>query len=278
MTQKQLINIETFVIGTDPEAFLRNKKTGEIVSAIGLIPGSKHDPFDLSDKLGKGFNIQTDNVMVEWCVPPTNNPHDLHRNIKKCVEYTNSIIPYDLEVVIQPSAYLDEKYLDNEQARTFGCDPSFNAWTYQINPSPNNKTNLRTAGGHIHIGYDNPDNDVSIELIKALDLFLNIPSLILDQDNERKKMYGKAGEFRLKPYGVEFRGLSNYWINDINLIKFIFQGIKRAIEFVNNKSILNDEDQIRIQLAINNNDKKEAYDLINKFEIDQILEVYYNID
>lgn len=273
-----MINKKTILIGSDPEAFIRMKDTLEIVSAIGLIPGSKDEPFDLTKEIGKGFNIQTDNVMVEWCVPPVNNPNALYRNIQKCIDYTNSVLPSDLEVVVQASAYLDERFLNNKQAKTFGCDPSFNAWTYLMNSAPDNKTNLRTAGGHIHIGYDNPDDNISIELIRSLDLFLNIPSLILDSDNERKKMYGKAGEFRLKNYGVEFRGLSNYWINDLDIVKLIFCGIEKAVDFVNSKSVISDEDQLKIQTTINNNDKIKAYELIDKYELDQILAHYYTID
>jgi len=275
---KNKIDKNKILIGSDPEAFIRIKDTLEIVSAIGLIPGSKKEPFSLHKEIGHGYNIQTDNVMVEWCVPPCQNASELYNSIKKCINYTNSVLPSNLEVVVQASAFLDDKYLDNKQAQTFGCEPSFNAWTYQMNDAPSNKTNLRTAGGHIHIGYENPDDNTSIELIKMLDLCLNIPSLILDQDNERKKMYGKAGEFRLKNYGVEFRGLSNFWINDIDLVKLIFNGVHKAIDFINNDLVLEDEDQIKIQMAINNNDKKEAYYLINKFELDQVLSAYYIID
>lgn len=272
------INKKTILIGSDPEAFLRNRLTKEVVSAIGLISGSKYEPVSIEHELGKGFFIQTDNVMVEWCVPTCNAPRELYNNIQKCIKYTESIIPAELEVSLQASAILDEKYLKTKEAKTFGCEPSYNAWTYRVNHPPSNRTNLRTAGGHIHIGYDNPNDDTSISLIKALDLYLNIPSLIMDTDTERKKMYGKAGEFRIKSYGLEYRGLSNYWANSIKFCNFIFAGINKAIDFVNNERELSDEDQLLIQETINNNNKITAYELINKFDLDQVLSEVYIID
>jgi len=275
---KQNINKQLITIGSDPEAFLRNRETKEIVSAIGLIPGSKYEPVSLHKEIGQGFFIQTDNVMVEWCVPACNTAKELYDNIQKCIKYTNDIIPAELEVVLQPSAILDSKYLEDDQAKTFGCEPSYNAWTYQMNKAPSNKTNLRTCGGHIHIGYENPNDDTSINLIRALDLYLNIPSLILDSDKDRKKMYGKAGEFRIKDYGVEYRGLSNYWANTLSLTKFIFAGIDKAVDFINSGKELNDEDQFVIQETINNNDKVIAHKLITKFQLDQVLSEVYTID
>lgn len=262
--------IQNITIGSDPEAFLVNKSTGEVVSAIDLIPGSKEEPSPMIG-LPDGFNIQTDNVMVEWCVPAVTTAEELYNNIQKCIAYTNGIIPSELEVLVVPSAYLDSKYLKSKKATTFGCEPSFNAWTYTTNDAPSNKTNLRTAGGHIHIGYDNPNEDVSIDIVRTLDLFLNVPSLILDKDTERKKMYGKAGEFRFKSYGVEFRGLSNYWIANLEYTKFVFEAIKRATTFINNGEKISDENQFYIQEAINTNNKELAHKLINEYQLDLVL-------
>ena len=45
-----------------------------------------------------------------------------------------------------------------------------------------------------------------------LDVYLGLDSLTYDKDVERRELYGKAGAFRPKEYGVEYRVLSNAWL------------------------------------------------------------------
>ena len=54
---------------------------------------------------------------------------------------------------------------------------------------------------HIHIGYDAPEIDRSLRLITYLDAYLGLPSILIDKDTERRKLYGQAGCFRLTRYG-----------------------------------------------------------------------------
>ena len=147
------------------------------------------------------------------------------------------------------------------------CDPDFNVYTLNQNPAPNAATNLRTAGGHIHVGYENPGWEMSVKIIQAMDLFLAIPSLILDTDTQRRKMYGKAGAFREKEYGCEYRTLSNFWIKSEESVKWAFNQTMRAVDFAFNEDYLDDETQMNLQLAINNQDLDLACKIAKKFNI-----------
>ena len=72
----------------------------------------------------------------------------------------------------------------------------------KANPKPKGtSTNLRSAGFHIHVGYENPDVDTSLSLVRYMDVFLGIPSVVKDKDKKRRSLYGKAGCFRLTDYG-----------------------------------------------------------------------------
>lgn len=256
--------IENLKVGTDPEVFVVDKLTREVMSAINLIPGSKDEPFPVSDK---GHAIQTDNVMAEFCVPPSESPEELYLNIKFCLTMIDSMLPSTMETAILASAMLDKKYLDNEQAMTFGCDPDYNAYSLNQNQAPDNQTSLRTAGGHIHIGYDNPNFQDNIKIIKAMDLFLGLPSLVLDPDTDRRDMYGKAGAFRIKSYGVEYRALSNFWIQSEDSVRWMYQQVRQVIKFVNEEHILSDTEEVDLQLAINNKDLELACKLMKKYNI-----------
>ena len=57
-----------YTIGSDPELFLFNTKTGKIVSAIDKIPGYKFCPY--TEGLPEGFGLQTDNILAEFNIPP----------------------------------------------------------------------------------------------------------------------------------------------------------------------------------------------------------------
>ena len=265
--------IKLNLLGSDPEVFLAERETGRVVSAIPYVMGDKYNPYQIP-RLPEGCMIQTDNVMVEYCLPPTLNPIEFYNNFRACVEWTESIIPAELQVVIKASARLDEEFLQDPQAKRFGCEPDFNAWLEGTrNQSPSNKTNLRTAGGHLHVSYEEPDYEDRLDLIKSLDIFLGIPSIILDPDKERKKMYGKAGAMRFKSWGVEYRSLSNFWLGSLELVQSAFKGVEMAVEFYNSGKIakLTDEDQLSIQTCINTGDEALALQLVHKYQLESIL-------
>jgi len=266
--------LETVLIGTDPEVFVVNRQTRQVLSAIGLIPGTKDRPFDISDT---GHAIQTDNVMAEFCVPPSNNPSKLYADIRQCIDFINGLLPAHAECNVQASAFLDPLFLRNRQAKTFGCDPDFNVYSLSQNDAPKSNTNLRTAGGHIHIGYENPDQKTNMKIIQAMDLFLGIPSILLDKDTERRKMYGKAGCFREKSYGVEYRTLSNFWIASEELVNWAFTQSMRAVKFAFEEDWLVDEVQVDIQLAINKQDLDLACKIAKQFNITMSQEQYITV-
>lgn len=133
--------------------------------------------------------------------------------------------------------------------------------------------------GHIHVGYDKPDWDDQLALIKAMDIFLGVPSIIIDPDKLRKQMYGKAGAHRIKKYGVELRTLSNFWLKDQDTINFAFEGVAKAVEFVNAGGVerLTDIQQLEIQTCINTGDEFLAMKLVNEFKLESLInkaEVY----
>lgn len=138
--------INNWLFGSDPEVFLVDRETSEVVSAIPFVMGDKYNPYQIPG-LPEGCMIQTDNIMVEYCIPPTRDPKEFFSLFTACREYTESIIPAQLRVNVQASAMMDPKYLEDPQARRFGCEPDFNAWLNgKRNTAPKANTNMRTAG------------------------------------------------------------------------------------------------------------------------------------
>ena len=268
------MNIKNVKIGTDFEMFLQNVNTKEIVSAEGLVAGTKNKPFPI-DEENKDFAISLDNVSVEGNIPPATTAYEFYKNVQKTIEYINSVIPPDLKAVPLPAARLAEKYVSTEHAQILGCESDLNAYTGDINPRPNvqckENYTLRSSGGHLHLSYNKPDPFTSFDIIKALDLFIGVPSVILEPDNERKKLYGKAGACRLKKYGVEYRSPSNFYLQSETLTTWVFESAKKAIDFLNNDGIIYlEDDQKLIVDSINNKDCDLAKKLINKYSLNLI--------
>lgn len=262
------MNIDKFTIGADPEVFLKRINSEELVSVEGLVGGTKDHPLPITEE---GHALQEDNVTAEYTIPPCRTVEELQKNINFVKTYLNNmLLPLQLELSDKASAYLNKKYLKTKQALTFGCDPDFNVYTRSINTAPEQKSLIRTAGGHIHVGYDEiiePTLEVSEKIIKMMDLLLGVQSILLDPDKERRILYGKAGSFRIKDYGLEYRTLSNFWTFSNAKMEWAFTNTKLALNIALNKPELLEnveKHEAEIVKCINNSDEELAKVLIKE--------------
>lgn len=215
-------------IGCDPEVFFM--QFGRVFPAIGLIGGSKEEPVPV-----EGGALQEDNVMAEFNTDPVTRVSDFINNINKVYAQLDEIAKAnECELGIFASKTIDESIpLAFEEAKTFGCDPDFNAYTGMVNDTPDPESLLRTCAGHIHIGYDVTGKrrfTDSRTLVKYMDAFVGTWCVIHDGDTRRMTRYGKAGAFRHKPYGTEYRVPSNFWLKSDTLKAGIFRQTRRAYE------------------------------------------------
>lgn len=259
----------TITIGADPEAFVRTIATKEVISAEGMIGGTKDEPLSISEE---GHAIQEDNIMVEFNIPPSECQQSFTDNINYCKDYLNTLLAFDnCELAILPSSEIDSKFLQTEQAKMFGCDPDINVYLKGYNKKPCSTGTLRTCGGHIHIGMSNAHKvkfEYKEQLVMAMDAVLGLESLSLDSDDRRRELYGNAGSFRIKSYGIEYRTLSNFWIENDELMGWAYNKTLEAIELVESGVIVDIIDKYKSQIeeCINNNNKKKSLKLLNKIK------------
>lgn len=129
-------------LGSDPEVFIENEE-GEIVSAIGLIPGTKNEPHPIDDD---GHFIQTDNIALEYNIPPCKNEDDFVYHINYVKDYLSALMSaHGYKLSLKASGEINEKYLDHPQAIEFGCEPDFNPYLQSVNEKPE-ISNLRCVG------------------------------------------------------------------------------------------------------------------------------------
>lgn len=220
------------LIGADPELFV--KKDGKFISAYGLVPGTKDTPYVV-----EGGAIQVDGMALEINISPTGDGQTFLKNVNNVLNALREHLHPDLDMVLTETATFEEKYMDSvpEEAKVLGCDPDFNAYTGAENGAPDGRKYMRTAAGHIHIGWTqdaDPADPVHftscMELTKELDYLIGLPLSLYEKNNARREMYGAAGSFRPKTYGLEYRVPSNVWLLHDQIIKTLLGRCMFAIE------------------------------------------------
>lgn len=214
------------LVGSDPEIFV--KKNGVFVCAHDLIPGTKESPF----KVDKGA-VQVDGFALEFNIDPAGSVEQFILHHETVMGILEKMVPgYELAPV--PVADFTREYMDScpAEAKILGCDPDYNAYTGQENIKPQADLPMRTASGHVHIGWGSGLADHHDQCRAAsiqMDFFLGLPSLFYDDDTRRRSMYGKAGCYRPKSYGVEYRTLSNAWLLSTKRMAWVYNQIQQGM-------------------------------------------------
>lgn len=207
-------------IGADPELFVM-RKDGTSLPIFGLVGGTKEEPMPLfpgNDKL-KGFAYQEDGAALEFNVPPTGRYDQFVGNIDAAMEAlkTQLLAPKGLRIVNARDISLTREHLQHPLAQSIGCLPDHYAYDEKL---PNYRRtpfeavelgNRRYAGGHIHVAYNKAAVPPNI-FAQYMDVFVGLSTVNLDKQEGRRKFYGLPGLYREKPYGIEYRTLSNFWL------------------------------------------------------------------
>jgi hypothetical protein len=228
-----------FLVGADPELFV---KQGDRFLSGHLFPcGTKAVPTPT-----KHGAVQVDGIALEFNVKPSATRSEFITNLKNVLGDLNEIVDRHypgakLESI--PTAEVGMEFLNSlpEINRELGCNPDYNAYSLGQNPSPNAQLPFRTGSGHVHIGFKEFDESLlesrehfeyCARIARQLDFFLGLPSLSWDTDSRRRELYGQAGAFRPKPYGLEYRVLSNKWVDDEYLVGFVYDQTEKAMNLI----------------------------------------------
>jgi|GEM_PF-2158606 len=268
--------IKNITLGSDPE-FGAFDENGIPRSAVGFIPGTKNDPYPLTEN-GE-YSIQIDNVGVEGCVPPTKTKEDFVNsimNIKKLVNAKLQETQPNWHIRSVSSARFDRSELASRTAKQFGCDPSFCVYTGGVSPRPTPAEvgNLRSFGFHIHIGFECDTNHVHAfeKIIKAMDIYCGVGSIIIDTDSDRRNIYGNAGDFRFRRLNnqitiVEYRTLGGAMSKNEETVGWCYDRVMDAINAANNWTDVFEELAEKAQNIINSGDYNAAVEFTKQLNI-----------
>lgn len=239
-----------------------------------------------------------DGVQAELNPRPNTCRANLGNEIGACfrklfVELKNSgkTVGVDFKPIVDITA--EELESLSEKSKQFGCAPSTNIYKNaeeaQIKVDPK-KYLKRSAGGHIHLGWhagywngavDVPKmKDVLSNpevLVPVLDLVVANTCVLLDRfegNAERRKNYGRVGEFRLKDYGMEYRTLSNFWLRSYQLMSLVTGLCRMACHMVEQskpdndyvKALMDAVSRDDVNRAVQENNFELAYQNFRKIE------------
>jgi hypothetical protein len=166
--------VDTITLGTDPEYFLVNRITGDMVS-----------PHRFFQKYGQ---IGLDGMLGEIRPSPNKDEKEVVNNIAYLLRQVKAII---------------------DKHPTLGKDTAIFAASHYKG---------YTAGFHLHyglpdilLGMDYPRKPILEQIVRALDYYVGIPSVIPEglEDSSRRCApfcsYGKVGDHRVSNYTLEYR-------------------------------------------------------------------------
>ena len=221
----------SFSFGSDPEFMI--VKDGKYKSAIGIIQGDVENRIKI-----RGHEFYYDNVLAECAIKPSRSKSEAVANFSECLQlYAEMAHPFQL--VPQAAQHYDREELQHPDAKKVNCEPEFCPYTMSMAKGPVEEIlygTLRTCGGHIHLGNESlTEGNNGVMAMYMMDLFLGVPSLWLDKDPTsgiRREMYGAAGRYRVKNYGMEYRSLSNFWLQSPRFVEFIYDMSEFVTDFV----------------------------------------------
>jgi hypothetical protein len=267
------MTIKNITLGSDPE-YACFDQNGTPRSAVGFIPGTKKEPFQLEDQ----WSCQIDNVGAEMCIPVcTTEEEFVHAMLhgKYLVEKKIQEMQPNWTVRSVSSARYSQEELNSDTARMFGCEPSYCVYTQEQSPRPHPSQvgNLRSFGCHIHIGYQTDDRamDAADKIIRAMDICVGLGSVIIDTDSDRRSIYGNAGDLRFRQVEdvniVEYRTLGGAMHLDEERLSWVYKQTMKAVEMVNNWSDFYQDHGKVVEEAINTGDEATCRELMGLFNI-----------
>lgn len=271
-------------LGGDPELAITNGD-GALVpakSALSSLPTATK-------------SVEIDGLFAELHPSPDTCRERLANRYRDCLltlwQHANGDLS-EKSVIDVPQEILEQSAEDEVE---LGCEPDYDAYsgsknTIDIEPR---KLKVRTGGGHIHFGFNVSDGtkkalflrngkwylhdtyeEAAPDIIKTMDYLCGVPCILMDTGagpRERRKVYGKAGAYRIQKHGIEYRTLSNFWLWHASLMSAVYLLGRIALIVATEYPILmetlfNMVPNEDIQQIINENNEEAAAELTLKFK------------
>lgn len=235
--------------GSDPELFF--EKNGV------MIPSTQIMSADEQLVTRDGFQVELHPYQSHCRQLAGNAIKQCLIRAKEIADRVDATLSFNLSYTVDSKVW---KVTGNE-TKQFGCHPTLNVHEQKNTRSSGLREKFRAGGGHIHVGKLTTKEKKDLPtLVKIMDIVVGNTLVLLDRDEAnitRRKNYGRAGEYRAKPYGLEYRVPSNFWLKHYILWSLASGLIRNAVVIYRAglaKKLIASFDMEDIRNAINNND------------------------
>lgn len=305
---RKIASNQAVLFGCDPEIFLtcevgKVRKRKAVVGSEVVVPekGIKiytagyegRKEYSLGEVVRDGVQVELHPIESSCRASQSNYLKTLFEALRDAVDAESKASGKDIKIDFSQVVKLSKGDLAmlSDAAKQLGCMPSLNVYGRPHIQKDGTKYLTRSAAGHIHLG-SNVFKDGTVDpknMIRIMDVLLGNTCVMIDRNPaaaERRKLYGRAGEYRLPSHGVEYRTLSNFWLYNYKLYSFVMGMTKMAFSVAVNeltfkqyqrlnhlrhypdtsyiydaeKMLMGNVDLERIERAINTND----YDLAKR--------------
>lgn len=248
--------------GSDPEFFFVDKNNDVVPSGVVLEADTEHV---IRDGFQGELNPESSSCRQSAATFISNALIEAREH----ADAAGLDISFDCGHIIGDEAW----HSTPKSSRRFGCNPTLNAQEKRKLSINGMGQRFRSAGGHVHIGLPNRNhyNNARIErVVRIMDIIAGNLAVLIDRDPNnarRRKYYGRAGEYREKKYGLEYRVFSNFWLKHYVLWSFVAGQLRNAVSIEAHpisEKLLAEFQPSRIKMAINNNDQQLALLNANK--------------
>jgi len=258
-------------LGADPEFHLM--RGGRVVSALKALEyRDKHNPIDLKD----GMKMYADNALIECAFPPMPTVAEMMVHMRNVFVRMQEQLGAEFSLLPKAAVMYDPAELSDVEVWESGCNPNFNAYTGEANLPADFTNELRTGSFHVHIGHPSIQsdpapkgkalvlNDAQKIAIKLMDIIVGCASIVFDQDDSaslRRSLYGRAGECRPTPYGIEYRVLGPWALTAPVTTEIVWDLAAYATQIIEDgyaTEVIDSVGETWAQLAINGPDKDSA--------------------
>lgn len=225
-------------VGADPEIFLKSSKNHHLIPAFMALPDKsaiKSEESGYWDGFQAEFNTKPGGCLAYHIDSLQRGLQNTLLSAKKTLKREDVAFSTKTVVNLSKASITAAK----KEHMQFGCTPSLNAYNEELAIPPGEVVPFRMSGGHVHLGIGKKVGETNqvykerlARYVKVLDAVLGVAGVALFakyDDPRRRFLYGRAGEYRTPPHGLEYRVLSNAWLIHPVAAHLVFEIARKAV-------------------------------------------------